>query len=75
MGGSPGDVSEEPVTQEKRKKSWRMSYVVGKATEGLGIELDVGEVKERLENELLILQPFLQFTYVKLILQHCRCFT
>ena len=25
MGGSPCDVSEEPVTKEKRKKGWRMS--------------------------------------------------
>ena len=39
MGGSPGDVSEEPVTQEKRKKGWRMSYDVGEATEGLENEL------------------------------------
>ena len=29
MGGSPGDVSEEPVTQEKRKKGWRMNCEVG----------------------------------------------
>ena len=35
MGGSPGDVSEDPVTYEKRKKSWRMSYDVGEATEWL----------------------------------------
>ena len=35
MGGSPGDVSENPVTLEKRKKGWRMSCDVGKATEGL----------------------------------------
>ena len=39
MGGSPGDVSENPVTQEKRNKGWTMSY-------------DVGEVMEGLENEL-----------------------
>ena len=25
MGGSPGDVSEEPLTWEKRKKGWRTS--------------------------------------------------
>ena len=25
MGGSPGDVNEEPATWEKRKKGWRMS--------------------------------------------------
>ena len=38
-GGSPGDVSEEPVTQEKRKKVWRMSCEVGEETEGLENEL------------------------------------
>ena len=37
--GSPGDVSEEPVTQEKRKKGWRMNC-------------DIREATERLENEL-----------------------
>ena len=39
MGSSPGDVSEEPVAQEKRKKGWRMSCDVGEATEGLENEL------------------------------------
>ena len=39
MGGSPGDVSEEPVTYEKRKKGWRMSCDVDEATEGLENEL------------------------------------
>ena len=39
MGGSPGDVIEDPVTQEKRKKGWTMSCDVGKATEGLENEL------------------------------------
>ena len=39
MGGSPGDVSEEPVTYQKRKKDWRISYDVGEATEGLENEL------------------------------------
>ena len=39
MGGSPDDVSEEPVTYEKRKKGWRMSCDVGQTTEGLGNEL------------------------------------
>ena len=34
MGGSPGDVSEDPVMQEKQKKGWRMSCDVGEATEG-----------------------------------------
>ena len=39
MGGSPGVLSEELVTQEKRKKGWRMSCDVGEATEGLENEL------------------------------------
>ena len=39
MDGSPGDVSEEPVTFEKRKKGWRMSCDVGEATEGLENQL------------------------------------
>ena len=39
MGGSLCDVSEEPVTYEKRKKGWRMSCDVGQATEGLENEL------------------------------------
>ena len=32
MGGSPGELSEELVTQEKRKKGWRMICDVGEAT-------------------------------------------
>ena len=39
MGGSPSDVSEEPVMWEKRKKGWRMSCDIGEATEGLENEL------------------------------------
>ena len=39
MGGSPGEFSEELVTQERRKKGWRMNC-------------DVGESMEVLENEL-----------------------
>ena len=39
MGTSPRDVSEEPVTYEKRKKGWRMGCDVGEATEGLENEL------------------------------------
>ena len=39
MGCPPGDVSEEPVTQEKRKKGWRMSCAVGEAMEELENEL------------------------------------
>ena len=36
---TPGDLSEEPVTYEKRKNGWRMSCDVGEATEGLKNEL------------------------------------
>ena len=39
MGGSPGELSEEHVTQEKRKKGWRMNCDVGEATEGFENEL------------------------------------
>ena len=39
MGGSTGDVREEPVMYEKRKNSWRMSCDVGEAMEGLENEL------------------------------------
>ena len=39
MGGSPGELSEELVTQEKRKEGWRMNCHVGEATEGLDNEL------------------------------------
>ena len=39
MGGSPDELSEELVTQEKRKKGWRMNCDVGEATEGLENEL------------------------------------
>ena len=38
MGGSPGELSEELVTQ-KRKKGSRMNCDVGEATEGLENEL------------------------------------
>ena len=39
MGGSPGDLSENPVTWDKRKKGWSMSCDVGEATEELENEL------------------------------------
>ena len=39
MDGSPGDVSEEPVTKEKRNKGWKMSCDVDEATEWLENEL------------------------------------
>ena len=39
MGGSPGELSEELVTQEERKKGWRTNCDIGEATEGLENEL------------------------------------
>ena len=39
MGSSSGELSEEIVTYEKRKKGWRMNCHVGEATEGLENEL------------------------------------
>ena len=39
MGGSPGELSEELVTQEKQKKVCRMNCDIGEATEGLENEL------------------------------------
>ena len=39
MGGSPGELSEELVTQEKRRKDWRMNCNVDEAMEGLENEL------------------------------------
>ena len=38
-GYSPGELSEELVTQKKRKKGWRTNCDVGEATEGLENEL------------------------------------
>ena len=39
MGGSLGELSEELVKYEKRKKGWRMNCDVCEATEGLENEL------------------------------------
>ena len=39
QSGQAGELSEELVTQEKRKKGWRMNCDVGEATEGLENEL------------------------------------
>ena len=51
---SSGRVGEWTVMQVKQWKGWRMSCDVGKATKGLANELWA----------LLILQPFLHFTYI-----------
>ena len=37
MVGSPGELSEELVTQEKRKKGWRKNCEVGEATAAHGL--------------------------------------
>ena len=39
MGGSPGDVSEVPMTYVKQRKGCRMSCDVDEAAEGLENEL------------------------------------
>ena len=39
LRSSPGKLSEELVTQKKRKKGWRMNCQVGEVTEGLENEL------------------------------------
>ena len=50
MSGSPGDVSEEPVTLEKRKKGWWMNCDIGEVTEELDNDCDVGKPMEGLVN-------------------------
>ena len=52
MGGSSDGVSEEPVTQEKQNKGWRMNCDAGEATKGWRTSCDVGKAPEGLENEL-----------------------
>ena len=69
MGGSPGHVSEEPVTWEKRKKIWTMSCDVELCS---FINLSVASPTSQ-----LILQLFCHFTYVTahsptLLLLHLR---
>ena len=39
MDGSPGELNEELVMWEERKKGWRMNCDVGESTEGLENEL------------------------------------
>ena len=38
-GGSPSELSEEPVTEKKRNNGWRMNSDVGEATGGFENEL------------------------------------
>ena len=59
MGGSPGDVSENLVTLEKRKKGWRMSRDVGEVPES-----SFSNPSLALPTSQLILQPFPRFIYI-----------
>ena len=52
MDGSPGELSEELMTQEKRKKGWRMNCDVGEQRKGWRMSCDVGKATEGLKNEL-----------------------
>ena len=52
MGGSPGELSEELGTKEKRKKGWRMNCDVSEAVEGWRMSCDVGKATKGLKNEL-----------------------
>ena len=64
--GSPGELSEELVTQEKRKKGWRMNSDVGEATfPSLHLRHNrFSNPSVVLPKSHLILQPFRCFTYV-----------
>ena len=58
MGGLPGKLSEELVTQEKRKKGCRMNCDEGEATEGL-------------ENELCTTLPYCYTEWLVTLWQWC----
>ena len=63
MGGSPGELSDELVTQEKQKKGRRMNCDVGEATEGLKNEQrSYSNLSVTSPTSQLILQPFRRFT-------------
>ena len=76
MGGSPGELSEELVMQEKRNEGWRMNWDVGEATEEL---CSFSNLSITSPTSQLILQLFRRFTYVTahsptlpaLYLRHC----
>ena len=57
LDSSPGDVSEEPVTQEERKKDWRMNCDVGELRSFFNLSITSPMSQ-------LFLQPFPRFTYV-----------
>ena len=71
MGGSPGDVSEEPETQEKRKKGWRMNCDVGEVIAHSPTLPSLYLRHSYFSNHSVasptshfILQPFFRFSYV-----------
>ena len=71
MVGSPGDVSEEPVMYEKRKKDCRMNCDIGDATAHSPTfpsrhlhHSSFSNPSVALPTSQLILQPFRRFTYV-----------
>ena len=60
-----GDISEELVTQEKQKKTWRMNCDIGEAMEGLENEQSsFSNLSVTSPTSQLILQPFRRFTHV-----------
>ena len=52
MGGSSGELSEELVMQEKRKKGWRMNCDGGKQWKHWRMNCDIGKATEGLGHEL-----------------------
>ena len=81
-GGSQGELSEELVTLEKRKKCWRMNCDVGEAKEGLENELwhrwsdgKVGECAELHLRHSSFSNPSVTSLTSQLILQSFRWLT
>ena len=80
MGGSPGDVNEEPVTEKKQKKAWRAHSPTFLSLHPRYSSISNPSVA--LPTSQLILQPFRCFTYdtghsptlLSLLLRH-RLFT
>ena len=68
MGGSPGDVSENPVMWEKRKKGWRMSYdvtyVTAHSSTLSSLYLHYNSFSVASPTSQLILQPFFRFSHI-----------
>ena len=72
MGGSPGDVSEEPLMQEKQKKGWRMSCYVYIYIYEL---CSFSNLSVTSPMSQLILQPFCRFNYITAHSPTILCFT